>query len=108
MRSSTRDVVYLANVTIDGNSFPLQMDTGSSDLWVDMGSFQAPNPVSAFGRSYGANCIDRQVSLSSRQSPIISLMELGGHMVRLREDQYRLQGEFSLVCLAPFSAYPRF
>lgn len=47
MRSSTRDVVYLANVTIDGTSFPLQMDTGSSDLWVDMGSFTPSNPVSA-------------------------------------------------------------
>ncbi|CCA68119.1 related to aspartic peptidase A1-Laccaria bicolor [Serendipita indica DSM 11827] len=44
--SSTRDVLYIANVTIEGRSYPLQMDTGSSDLWVDMGSNTPANPTS--------------------------------------------------------------
>lgn len=35
--SSTRDVLYIANVTVEGVEYPLQMDTGSSDLWLDMG-----------------------------------------------------------------------
>lgn len=39
--SSTSDVLYIANVTIDGTSYPLQMDTGSSDLWVQTGSTPA-------------------------------------------------------------------
>ncbi|PVF99939.1 acid protease [Serendipita vermifera] len=42
---STRDVLYIANVTIDGTSYPLQMDTGSSDLWANMGSNQPSNPT---------------------------------------------------------------
>jgi hypothetical protein len=30
-----RDVVYMATVGIDGVDYQLQMDTGSSDLWVN-------------------------------------------------------------------------
>lgn len=44
--SSTRDIIYIANVTIEGNIYPLQIDTGSSDLWVDLGSNRPSNPVS--------------------------------------------------------------
>src|SRR5258706_2544127 len=33
--SSTRDVLYLATLKIDGVDYQLQMDTGSSDLWVN-------------------------------------------------------------------------
>jgi hypothetical protein len=34
--ATTNDILYLANVTIDGTSYPLQMDTGSSDLWLQL------------------------------------------------------------------------
>jgi len=45
--SSTQDVLYIANVTIEGVEYSLQMDTGSSDLWVDMGTYQPSNVVSS-------------------------------------------------------------
>lgn len=52
--TSTRDVLYIANVTIEGTSYPLQMDTGSSDLWVDMGSNQpARVTTTSYNLTYG-------------------------------------------------------
>lgn len=33
--SSTNDVLYMATLKIDGVDYQLQMDTGSSDLWVN-------------------------------------------------------------------------
>jgi len=35
LHSSTRDVLYMTTVKIDGVDYQLQMDTGSSDLWVN-------------------------------------------------------------------------
>lgn len=32
--SDVQDLIYIANVTIGGVQFPVQLDTGSSDLWV--------------------------------------------------------------------------
>ncbi|KAG8748956.1 hypothetical protein FRC14_001801, partial [Serendipita sp. 396] len=52
--SSTQDVLYIANVTIDGIVYPLQMDTGSSDLWVDLGGNSPSNPTSTmYNLTYG-------------------------------------------------------
>ncbi|EKM59341.1 uncharacterized protein PHACADRAFT_249769 [Phanerochaete carnosa HHB-10118-sp] len=32
--STYHDIIYLANITIGGNDYQVQLDTGSSDLWV--------------------------------------------------------------------------
>ena len=44
--ATTNDILYIANVTIDGTSYPLQMDTGSSDLWLQLQS--TPTNVVSF------------------------------------------------------------
>ncbi|KAI0776052.1 acid protease [Trametes elegans] len=41
--SSFHDLLYIANVTIGGTEYPLQLDTGSSDLWVKGASSPLPN-----------------------------------------------------------------
>ncbi|KAH7914358.1 aspartic peptidase domain-containing protein [Hygrophoropsis aurantiaca] len=32
--SDVRDLIYIANVTVGGVEYPVQLDTGSSDLWI--------------------------------------------------------------------------
>ncbi|KAM5532274.1 hypothetical protein V8D89_014032 [Ganoderma adspersum] len=41
--SSFHDLLYIANVTVGGTEYPLQLDTGSSDLWVKGASSPLPN-----------------------------------------------------------------
>lgn len=36
--SDVHDLIYIANVSIGGNDYPVQLDTGSSDLWVSSSS----------------------------------------------------------------------
>lgn len=36
--TDNKDLIYIANVTIAGQSYPVQLDTGSSDLWVNAGN----------------------------------------------------------------------
>ncbi|OSD04314.1 acid protease [Trametes coccinea BRFM310] len=40
--SSFHDLLYIANVTVGGTEYPLQLDTGSSDLWVKGTSHPLP------------------------------------------------------------------
>ncbi|CDO76249.1 hypothetical protein BN946_scf184470.g7 [Trametes cinnabarina] len=42
VHSSFHDLLYIANVTIGGTEYPLQLDTGSSDLWVKGSSHPLP------------------------------------------------------------------
>lgn len=41
--SSFHDLLYIANVTVGGTEYPLQLDTGSSDLWVKGESSPLPH-----------------------------------------------------------------
>ncbi|KAI0719487.1 aspartic peptidase domain-containing protein [Cerioporus squamosus] len=41
--SSFHDLLYIANVTVGGSEYPLQLDTGSSDLWVKGDTSPLPN-----------------------------------------------------------------
>lgn len=41
--STVRDLIYIANVTIGGSSYPVQLDTGSSDLWIKGETTPLPN-----------------------------------------------------------------
>ncbi|KAI0352889.1 acid protease [Trametes cingulata] len=41
--SSFHDLLYIANVTVGGTEYPLQLDTGSSDLWVKGASSPLPH-----------------------------------------------------------------
>ncbi|THV08563.1 acid protease [Dendrothele bispora CBS 962.96] len=41
--NTARDLIYLANITIGGTVYPIQLDTGSSDLWVQGTSFPLSN-----------------------------------------------------------------
>ncbi|KAI0774340.1 acid protease [Fomes fomentarius] len=41
--SSFHDLLYIANVTVGGTEYPLQLDTGSSDLWVKGKSSPLPH-----------------------------------------------------------------
>ncbi|KAH0839755.1 aspartic peptidase domain-containing protein [Lanmaoa asiatica] len=41
--SDVHDIIYITNVTIGGVSFPVQLDTGSSDLWVTPVTGPLPN-----------------------------------------------------------------
>ncbi|OBZ76690.1 Aspartic protease [Grifola frondosa] len=41
--STVRDLLYIANITIGGTEYPVQLDTGSSDLWVMGASSPIPH-----------------------------------------------------------------
>ncbi|KAI0832488.1 acid protease [Trametes gibbosa] len=43
LHSSFHDLLYIANVTVGGTDYPLQLDTGSSDLWVKGKSSPLPH-----------------------------------------------------------------
>ncbi|EGN93043.1 hypothetical protein SERLA73DRAFT_64735, partial [Serpula lacrymans var. lacrymans S7.3] len=41
--SDVHDLIYIANVTLGGIAYPVQLDTGSSDLWIQGPSTPLPN-----------------------------------------------------------------
>ncbi|KJA24479.1 hypothetical protein HYPSUDRAFT_38499 [Hypholoma sublateritium FD-334 SS-4] len=41
--SSVHDLIYLANITVGGVEYPVQLDTGSSDLFIKGDSYPIPN-----------------------------------------------------------------
>lgn len=41
--TTVHDLLYIANVTLAGTVYPVQLDTGSSDLWVKASSSPIPN-----------------------------------------------------------------
>ncbi|KZT12774.1 acid protease [Laetiporus sulphureus 93-53] len=60
--STVRDLLYIANITIADTAYPVQIDTGSSDLWVKGSSFPlsgatttslADNMTYGIGWAYG-------------------------------------------------------
>jgi len=41
--NTVHDLIYLANITVGGIEYPVQLDTGSSDLFIKGASFPLPN-----------------------------------------------------------------
>ncbi|KAF5321097.1 hypothetical protein D9619_000938 [Psilocybe cf. subviscida] len=39
---SVHDLIYIANITVGGVEYPVQLDTGSSDLWIKGASYPIP------------------------------------------------------------------
>ncbi|KAK7470653.1 hypothetical protein VKT23_002076 [Stygiomarasmius scandens] len=54
--NTARDLIYMANITVGGTEYEVQLDTGSSDLWIQGATFPLPNasPTSiAYNVTYG-------------------------------------------------------
>ncbi|KAJ7638809.1 aspartic peptidase domain-containing protein [Roridomyces roridus] len=41
--TTVHDLIYIANVTVGGTEYPVQLDTGSSDVWIKGASSPLPN-----------------------------------------------------------------
>ncbi|EMD40676.1 hypothetical protein CERSUDRAFT_43711, partial [Gelatoporia subvermispora B] len=41
--STVHDLLYIANISVGGRSYPVQLDTGSADLWIKGSTFPLPN-----------------------------------------------------------------
>ncbi|KAG8218473.1 aspartic peptidase domain-containing protein [Butyriboletus roseoflavus] len=66
--NDVQDLVYIANVTIGGISFPVQLDTGSSDLWVMSTSGSLPNArasPTSLNLTYGIGWAQGPISTAS-------------------------------------------
>ncbi|EMD36871.1 hypothetical protein CERSUDRAFT_114789 [Gelatoporia subvermispora B] len=51
-------IIYVGTVVIDGQSFQVQLDTGSSDLWLDTTNVQFSSNVSATGHNSSVTYLD--------------------------------------------------
>jgi len=62
------DLIYIANVSIGGNQYPVQLDTGSSDLWV-LGKSQplpgASDTSQTYNLTYGIGWASGNVSYAT-------------------------------------------
>ncbi|KAF9247043.1 aspartic peptidase domain-containing protein [Melanogaster broomeanus] len=66
--SDVQDLIYIANVTVGGVSFPVQLDTGSSDLWVQPTAGQLPTATASatsLNLTYGIGWAQGQVAYAS-------------------------------------------
>ncbi|VDC06291.1 unnamed protein product [Peniophora sp. CBMAI 1063] len=66
--STYNDMLYIANVTLGGQEYLVQLDTGSSDLWVKGGSFPISNSTTttlAHNLTYGAGWAYGNVSYAA-------------------------------------------
>ncbi|KAH9846972.1 acid protease [Lenzites betulinus] len=66
--SSFHDLLYIANVTVGGTEYPLQLDTGSSDLWVKGKSSPLPNTSQtslSLSLTYGVGQTSGNISYTS-------------------------------------------
>jgi len=41
--TTVHDLLYIANISVGGHSYPVQLDTGSADLWIKGPTFPLPN-----------------------------------------------------------------
>lgn len=110
--STTRDILYIANVTIDGVEYPLQMDTGSSDIWVNMEDNEPSNLVSSpFQTSFNAACPRTCKCSPRRKMPsgraawylVAYRMLMASHLVDLDVQSYL----WRWLCVRTYSSWPR-
>lgn len=74
--NDVHDLVYIANITVGGNSYPVQLDTGSSDLWVKGPSTPLPNSnqtSQTYNLTYGIGWAYGHVSYASAEFAGISV-----------------------------------
>jgi len=67
---NVHDLIYIANVTIGGNDYPVQLDTGSSDLWIHGQSSPLPNSVQSTltaNLTYGVGWAAGQISWAAAE-----------------------------------------
>ncbi|KAF9075826.1 aspartic peptidase domain-containing protein [Rhodocollybia butyracea] len=66
--STVSDLIYIADIALGGVVYPIQLDTGSSDLWVKGPSFPLPNTTqttTAYNITYGIGWANGTVSYAS-------------------------------------------
>ncbi|KAH7887744.1 aspartic peptidase domain-containing protein [Phlebopus sp. FC_14] len=76
--SDVQDLIYIANVTVGGVDYPVQLDTGSSDLWV-LSTSGSPSNAQATSISqnltYGIGWAYGQVAFASAEFAGISVSQ---------------------------------
>ncbi|KAK1236564.1 hypothetical protein PQX77_000116 [Marasmius sp. AFHP31] len=63
--NTAHDLLYMANVSVGGNSYLVQLDTGSSDMWVKHDPFPVPNSKQTSLKTnltYGIGWVDGTIS----------------------------------------------
>ncbi|KAF5369897.1 hypothetical protein D9758_001054 [Tetrapyrgos nigripes] len=78
--NTAQDLIYMANITVGGNSYVVQLDTGSSDLWIQGPSFPLPNgsPTAiAHNVTYGIGWAYGNVSYAEVEFAGISVKKQG-------------------------------
>ncbi|KAF9221963.1 acid protease [Gyrodon lividus] len=76
--SDVQDLIYIANVTVGGVSFPVQLDTGSSDLWIMPTTDPLPNAkasAASLNLTYGIGWAQGQVAYASAEFAGISVSQ---------------------------------
>ncbi|KAG6331747.1 hypothetical protein ID866_7341 [Astraeus odoratus] len=68
--SDVEDLIYIANISIAGVEFPVQLDTGSSDLWVQSMDVSLPNIT--YSRRSISVAKQAFLNVSSAQNPALS------------------------------------
>ncbi|KAI0268191.1 acid protease [Gloeopeniophorella convolvens] len=68
--STVNDMIYIANITVGGNAYRVQLDTGSSDLWIKGQNTPLPNSeqtATLYNLSYGIGWAYGHISYSSAE-----------------------------------------
>lgn len=68
--NSVHDLIYIANITLGGLDYPVQLDTGSSDLWIKGPSTPLPNSKQTsqtYNLTYGIGWASGHVSYASAE-----------------------------------------
>jgi len=63
--STYNDMLYIANITLAGKDYQVQLDTGSSDLWIQGSSFPIPSTTTTslpLNLTYGAGWAQGNIS----------------------------------------------
>ncbi|KIJ70568.1 hypothetical protein HYDPIDRAFT_23662 [Hydnomerulius pinastri MD-312] len=74
--SDVQDLIYIANVTVGGVAFPVQLDTGSSDLWVMPTTAPLPSAkatTTSLNLTYGIGWAAGQVNYATAEFAGISV-----------------------------------
>ncbi|OBZ76478.1 Aspartic protease [Grifola frondosa] len=76
--SNLYDVDYVANILVDGQSFEVQLDTGSSDLWIDTTDVTFSSETTDTHFTAGIRYLDGTVATGDI---LLSSVSLGQYMV---------------------------
>ncbi|THH19776.1 hypothetical protein EW146_g1452 [Bondarzewia mesenterica] len=74
--STVNDMIYIANITLGGNDYRVQLDTGSSDLWIKGSTSPLPNAnqtSTTYNLTYGIGWAYGHVSYASAKFAGISV-----------------------------------